>query len=67
MKELALEGHEIYDLIRTGTALERKLTDHINTGLNSKNLNIPAISVKMIYPIPANEISASGMKQTIGY
>ncbi|MGA6118865.1 RagB/SusD family nutrient uptake outer membrane protein [Sphingobacterium anhuiense] len=66
-KELALEGHEIYDLIRTGTALERKLTDHINTGLNSKNLNIPAISVKMIYPIPVNEISASGMKQTIGY
>lgn len=66
-KELALEGHEIYDMIRTGTALERKPSDHVNTGLNSKNLNIPAIAAKMIYPIPANEIGASGMQQTIGY
>lgn len=66
-KELALEGHEIYDIIRTGTALERKSSDHVNTGLNNKNLNIPAGSVKMIYPIPASEIGASGMQQTIGY
>jgi len=66
-KELALEGHEIYDLIRTGMPIQRRASDHINTGLNSSSLNIPATSAKLIYPIPASEISASGMKQTDGY
>lgn len=66
-KELALEGHEIYDVLRTGMSITRKASDHVNTGLNSKNLIVPATSVKMIYPIPAQEIGASGMKQTVGY
>lgn len=66
-RELALEGHEIYDLIRTGTLIERRQSDHVNTGLNSNALTIAATSPKTIYPIPANEIVVSGMKQTNGY
>ncbi|MHA7943941.1 RagB/SusD family nutrient uptake outer membrane protein [Formosa sp. 3Alg 14/1] len=66
-RELALEGHGVYDYIRTGTDITRLESDHVNTGLNSNNLNISATSPKTIYPIPASEIEASGMAQTIGY
>jgi len=66
-RELALEGHGVYDYIRTGTDINRLETDHVNTGLNINNLNIPASSPKTIYPIPASEIEASGMQQTFGY
>ncbi|MEO9512129.1 MAG: RagB/SusD family nutrient uptake outer membrane protein [Flavobacteriaceae bacterium] len=66
-RELALEGHGVYDYIRTGTDIERPGTDHVNTGVNIKNLNISASSPKTIYPIPASEIEASQMKQTEGY
>ncbi|MCG8183361.1 RagB/SusD family nutrient uptake outer membrane protein [Tenacibaculum piscium] len=66
-KELALEGHGVYDYIRTGTNINRLITDHINTGLKSNNLNIVAFSPQTIYPIPASEVKASGMKQTKGY
>ncbi|MGO3195070.1 MAG: RagB/SusD family nutrient uptake outer membrane protein, partial [Sphingobacterium sp.] len=66
-KELALEGHEIYDLLRTGRAVIRPDADHVNTGLNTRNLSVAPFSPQMIYPIPAAEISASGMEQTEGY
>ena len=66
-KELALEGHEIYDIIRLGKPLERIGQDHINTGLSGGNLSFPSFSPKMVYPIPAEEIVASGMVQTKGY
>ncbi|WKN31173.1 RagB/SusD family nutrient uptake outer membrane protein [Porifericola rhodea] len=66
-RELALEGHGIYDIIRTGKNILRPESDHINTGVNSSNLNIEAFSHKTIYPIPASEIEASGMQQTEGY
>src|SRR5690606_16086236 len=60
-KELALEGHEIYDIIRLRKSLERNQNEHVNTGLSRENLNFPSFSPKMIYPIPAEEIVASGM------
>ncbi|MGH2624390.1 MAG: RagB/SusD family nutrient uptake outer membrane protein, partial [Sphingobacterium sp.] len=66
-KELALEGHEIYDIIRLGKSLERNQNEHVNTGLSRENLSFPSFSPKMIYPIPAEEIVASGMEQTKGY
>jgi len=66
-RELALEGHGVYDYIRTGTDIQRPEADHINTGVNINNLNILATSPKIIYPIPASEILASGMDQTEGY
>lgn len=66
-RELALEGHAVYDYIRTGTNIVRPENDHINTGVNLNNLNILATSPKTIYPIPASEIQASGMEQTEGY
>lgn len=66
-RELALEGHGIYDYIRTGTDINRPESDHVNTGVNSNNLNILATSPKTIYPIPASEIEASQMEQTDGY
>lgn len=66
-RELALEGHGVYDYIRTGKDLYRPETDHINTGINNNNLNIATTSPKAIYPIPAIEIEASGMEQTNGY
>ena len=66
-RELALEGHAVYDYIRTGKNINRPESDHINTGLNVNNLNIEATSAKTIYPIPASEIEASQMQQTKGY
>lgn len=66
-KELALEGHGVYDYIRRGNDILRPESDHVNTGINVNNLNIPATSPETIYPIPASEIEASGMIQTEGY
>ncbi|CAM4405774.1 RagB/SusD family nutrient uptake outer membrane protein [Zobellia roscoffensis] len=66
-RELALEGHAIYDYIRTGKDINRPESDHVNTGVNVNNLNVAATSAKTIYPIPASEIEASGMQQTKGY
>ena len=66
-RELALEGHEVYDLIRTAREIVRPQSDHLNTGLNFSSLNVKANSPKTIYPIPAAEIAASGMQQTEGY
>ncbi|WP_291870870.1 RagB/SusD family nutrient uptake outer membrane protein [Maribacter sp.] len=66
-RELALEGHGIYDYIRTGIDINRPESDHVNTGININNLNILATSAKTIYPIPASEIEASQMQQTEGY
>lgn len=66
-KELALEGHGVYDYGRTGKDIIRLAADHVNTGLNLSNLIISSNSNKIIYPIPASEVNASGIKQTIGY
>ena len=66
-RELALEGHGVYDYIRTGKNIVRPESDHVNTGVNVSNLDISATSAKTIYPIPAREVEASGMEQTIGY
>jgi len=66
-RELALEGHGVYDYIRTGVDIIRPETDHVNTGVNTNNLTVLATDAKTIYPIPASEIEASGMKQTVGF
>lgn len=66
-RELALEGHGVYDYIRTGNDIVRPQADHVNTGVNVSNLTIPATSHQTIYPIPATEVKASGMAQTKGY
>nr|WP_262890574.1 RagB/SusD family nutrient uptake outer membrane protein [Maribacter cobaltidurans] len=66
-RELALEGNGVYDYIRTGKDIVRPESDHVNTGVNVSNLDISATSPKTIYPIPASEVEASGMEQTIGY
>lgn len=66
-RELALEGHGVYDYIRTGTDINRPESDYVNTGVNVNNLNVMATSPKTIYPIPASEIEASQMEQTNGY
>ena len=66
-KEMALEGHGVYDFIRTGRPIIRPESDHVNTGINVNNLNAEAFSAKTIYPIPASEVEASGMQQTEGY
>lgn len=66
-RELALEGHGVYDYIRTARDINRIQEEHVNTGVKFSNLNVSAFLPQTIYPIPASEISASGMKQTIGY
>lgn len=66
-RELALEGHGVYDYIRRGVNIVRPTEEHVNTGVEISNLNIPATDFRTIYPIPSSEIEASGMEQTQGY
>ena len=66
-RELALEGHGVYDYIRRGKDISRPVDDHVNTGVNAANLNIQATDNRTICPIPASEVEASGMEQTEGY
>lgn len=66
-RELALEGHGVYDYIRRGKDIIRPSDEHLNTGVAQSNLNIDATDPRTICPIPASEIAASGMEQTEGY
>lgn len=66
-RELALEGHGVFDYIRTGKNILRPANEHVNTGVENSNLDIIATDNRTIYPIPASEVEASGMEQTIGY
>ncbi|SOC80938.1 SusD family protein [Salinimicrobium sediminis] len=66
-RELALEGHGVYDFIRRGKDIVRPVDEHMNTGVDAANLNIQASDNRTICPIPASEIEASGMQQTEGY
>lgn len=66
-RELALEGHGVYDYIRRGMDIIRPVDEHVNTGVDAANLNIQATDNRTICPIPASEIEASGMEQTEGY
>lgn len=66
-RELALEGHGIYDYIRRGKDINRPSEEHQNTGVSQNNLDIDATDARTICPIPASEIEASGMEQTKGY
>lgn len=66
-RELALEGHGVYDYIRRGKDIIRPVDEHVNTGVDAANLNIQASDNRTICPIPASEIEASGMQQTEGY
>jgi len=66
-RELALEGHGVYDYIRRGVDIARPVEEHVNTGVEISNLNIQATDFRTIYPIPSSEIEASGMEQTQGY
>lgn len=66
-RELALEGHGVYDYIRRGKDIIRPVDEHINTGIDAANLNIAATDNRTICPIPASEVKASGMQQTEGY
>ena len=66
-RELALEGHGVYDYIRRGKDINRPVAEHLNTGVNVSNLDIQATDNRTICPIPASEVEASGMEQTEGY
>lgn len=66
-RELALEGHGVYDYIRRGKDINRPVDEHANTGVDVSNLDIQATDNRTICPIPASEIEASGMEQTDGY
>lgn len=66
-RELALEGHGVYDYIRRGKDINRPSEEHQNTGVSQSNLNISAKDARTIGPIPASEVEASGMEQTDGY
>ncbi|SDL55678.1 SusD family protein [Salinimicrobium catena] len=66
-RELALEGHGVYDYIRRGVDIIRPVDEHVNTGVDAANLDIAATDNRTIYPIPASEVEASGMEQTDGY
>jgi len=66
-RELALEGHGVYDYIRRGKDINRSINEHVNTGVDVSNLDIQATDNRTICPIPASEIEASGMEQTEGY
>jgi starch-binding outer membrane protein, SusD/RagB family len=66
-RELALEGHGIYDYIRRGKDILRPVNEHVNTGVDASNLDIQATDHRTICPIPASEVKASGMEQTEGY
>lgn len=66
-RELALEGHGVYDYIRRGKDINRPVGEHVNTGVDASNLNIMATDNRTICPIPASEVESSGMKQTEGY
>lgn len=66
-RELALEGHGIYDYIRRGKDINRPANEHVNTGVDVSNLDIKATDNRTICPIPASEVEASGMEQTEGY
>ncbi|CAA0230036.1 RagB/SusD family nutrient uptake outer membrane protein [Tenacibaculum maritimum] len=63
-RELALEGHGVYDYIRTGRTIHRTGNDYFGTGVNANNLKIDAFAPQTIYPIPASELH---FKQTQGY
>ncbi|WP_245234948.1 RagB/SusD family nutrient uptake outer membrane protein, partial [Tamlana crocina] len=41
-RELALEGHGVYDYIRRGQAIIRPVDEHVNTGVDAANLDIQA-------------------------
>jgi starch-binding outer membrane protein, SusD/RagB family len=64
-KELAVEGHGVYDYIRRGKDITRVLADHENIPLDK--ITIMSDNYQTIYPIPIEEINASGMVQTQGY
>lgn len=66
-RELALEGHGVYDYIRRGKDIIRPVDEHVNTGVDAANLDISATDNRTICPIPASEVEASGMEQTEGY
>lgn len=66
-RELALEGHGVYDYIRRGKDINRPSNEHVNTGIDVSNLDILATDNRTICPIPASEIEATGMEQTQGY
>jgi len=66
-RELALEGHGVYDYIRRGKDIIRPVAEHLNTGVNVANLDIQTTDNRTICPIPASEVEASGMEQTEGY
>ncbi len=63
-KELAVEGHGVYDYIRRGKDITRVASDHENIPLNK--ITIKFDNYQTIYPIPIEEINASGMVQTQG-
>ena len=55
-KELAWEGHYIYDLARWGKAVDRNAADY---PLCTANLNVPFPSNKWALPIPKSEIDVN--------
>ena len=66
-RELALEGHGVYDYIRRDKDIFRPIEEHQNTGVDVANLDILADDNRTICPIPSSEVKASGMEQTEGY
>ena len=56
-KELAWEGHHIYDLARWGMPVEREAADY---PLLTDNFDIPFPSTKWALPLPKSEIDVNG-------
>jgi hypothetical protein len=65
-RELAFEGHTLFDYIRTNTDIERS---QCNSGLEvSAPCNISASSNIVIHPIPQREMDVNqNMQQNPGY
>lgn len=56
-KELAWEGHYLYDLARWGKSVERSEADY---PLCTENLNVPFPSNKWALPLPKSELDVNG-------
>lgn len=62
-KELAMEGHRFYDLMRTGQRIVRDVDIR-----NNYDLTVPYGDYRLAYPIPKSELDANtNLKQNKGY
>lgn len=64
-KELAMEGHYYWQLMRTGQGIERT---GMRQSVSSNEVTVPYGDHKLAYPIPIQEMDANpNMQQNVGY